>query len=489
MTIALNRTGETDMMRTWNSTLTGRTAALVAALLMMAGPALADPTIVWIGNDYPTDMNADGTVVVGNLGDGSYDVFRWTADSGVVPLGQSTARTIGGGAGSPDVSDDGNHVSASVVDADTLYQTQGIWTKGVGWEFFTPPTNGGLLYGASCWGLSGDGTTATGFYWKDNVNDGGTAQPNTWNRVTDTYEALPFTRNCRVNDTNYDGTLHVGWSERPDGVWCPTVWEDGVLTQLNTRTVSVGIEGISSDETILYGASLDTTNNIPSATIWIRDGLGGWTEQILGALPGTFSGDNGGYVTCRDISADNSIIVGYNAFSRFSQGTFVWTLDEGMMTAEAYFTARGVTLPANYEYGDLAAVSDDGNVYAGFAWDTSTFPYTPHGFVITLNDVSAAPEGPAYRGVALESNYPNPFNPTTAIPVVLERDGAVTLTIYDARGRAVRTLHDGQLVAGRHELVWDGRDASGRQTSSGVYMARLSDDRGIVDSRRMMLVK
>jgi len=256
---------------------------------------------------------------------------------------------------------------------------------------------------------------------------------------------------------------------------------------LNTNSLMSQAEGISPDETLVYGASLDTTTNLSSATVWQRDGLGGWNELILGALPGTFP--DVGYVTCNDITADNSIIVGYNQFSRYEHTAFVWTIDEGLMSAEDFFTARGVVLPVGYDYANVVGVSHNGNVFTGFAWDKSTYPYTVHGFVITLDTVSAAPEAPMYRGVAMEANYPNPFNPTTAIPLVLENDAAVKLTIFDARGRVVRVLHDGALSAGRHELVWDGRDGAGRQTSSGVYMARVSDEKGLVESRRMMLVK
>lgn len=470
-------------------------AIVLVAMTMATGLALAEPSIVWIGPDYPTDINADGTVVVGNRGNGTYDVFRWTAESGVVDLGQSTSQTIGGGAGTPDVSDDGLHVSAAVVNADSTYQTQGIWTKGIGWRYAFPPIppEGGLLDAsvASAWGLSGDGTTITGFYWRPGhggPSGTGSAHANTWSWDDSTFTAYPADDvNCRGNDTNFDGTIVVGWSERFDGVWAPTIWENGGFVKLNTNGLSCQAEGISKDEQIVYGASLDTTTNQCAATIWVRDGLGGWTEQILGNLPGTFP--EVGYVTCNDISEDNTVIVGYNQFSRSSHTAFVWTLDEGLMSAEDFFTARGVVLPVGYDYANVVAVSDNGNVFTGFAWDKSTFPYTAHGFVITLNNVSAVSQAPAYRGVAMEANYPNPFNPTTAIPLVLENDAAVTLTIFDARGRVVRVLHDGALSAGRHEMIWDGRDGTGRKTSSGVYMARVSDDEGLVDSRRMLMVK
>ncbi len=64
---------------------------------------------------------------------------------------------------------------------------------------------------------------------------------------------------------------------------------------------------------------------------------------------------------------------------------------------------------------------------------------------------------------------PNPFNPRTTIALDLPRAGEVSLRLYDIRGRLVRTLHDGQLAEGRHELVWFGDDDTGRALASGVY--------------------
>ncbi len=64
---------------------------------------------------------------------------------------------------------------------------------------------------------------------------------------------------------------------------------------------------------------------------------------------------------------------------------------------------------------------------------------------------------------------PNPFNPRTTIALDLPRAGEVSLRLYDIRGRLVRTLHDGPLAEGRHELVWFGDDDAGRALASGVY--------------------
>jgi flagellar hook assembly protein FlgD len=91
--------------------------------------------------------------------------------------------------------------------------------------------------------------------------------------------------------------------------------------------------------------------------------------------------------------------------------------------------------------------------------------------------------------VRLESARPNPFNPATSLPLVLEEASRVELTIYNIAGRHVRTLHDGMLSAGRNVLVWDGRDDSGSVVPSGVYYARARGGWGATESQRMTLLK
>ncbi len=72
------------------------------------------------------------------------------------------------------------------------------------------------------------------------------------------------------------------------------------------------------------------------------------------------------------------------------------------------------------------------------------------------------------------SNYPNPFNPETAIHFQLPSNTAITLAIYDSRGRLVKTLaQDQPLAAGGHTLIWDGRDQQGHTVPSGMYIYTL----------------
>jgi len=96
------------------------------------------------------------------------------------------------------------------------------------------------------------------------------------------------------------------------------------------------------------------------------------------------------------------------------------------------------------------------------------------------------------RAFGLLQNYPNPFNPSTTI--ALDVPGAagtkqpVILTIYDIRGRHVKTLIDTSLEPGSHLVHWDGRNDRGEQTSSGIYLYTLKAA-GETFTRKMAVLK
>ncbi len=69
--------------------------------------------------------------------------------------------------------------------------------------------------------------------------------------------------------------------------------------------------------------------------------------------------------------------------------------------------------------------------------------------------------------------FPNPFNPSTTIRFALPAAARASVRIYDAGGRLVRTLVDGDLGAAVHAVVWRGDDDAGRRVGSGVYFYRV----------------
>ncbi|MEJ2494713.1 MAG: FlgD immunoglobulin-like domain containing protein [Ignavibacteriaceae bacterium] len=74
----------------------------------------------------------------------------------------------------------------------------------------------------------------------------------------------------------------------------------------------------------------------------------------------------------------------------------------------------------------------------------------------------------------LDQNFPNPFNPTTQIRFGIPESGNVTLKIYNSVGQLVKTLVDGNMSEGYHQVTWDATDNSGSKLSSGVYFYRIT---------------
>ncbi|MDY0337978.1 MAG: C25 family cysteine peptidase [Candidatus Cloacimonadaceae bacterium] len=89
---------------------------------------------------------------------------------------------------------------------------------------------------------------------------------------------------------------------------------------------------------------------------------------------------------------------------------------------------------------------------------------------------------------ALDKNFPNPFNPTTTIRFSLAEAGAVSLNVYNTKGQLVRQLARQDMLSGKHQIVWDGRDDRGNSVASGLYFYRMQSGK-YVQSRKMILMK
>jgi flagellar hook assembly protein FlgD len=57
--------------------------------------------------------------------------------------------------------------------------------------------------------------------------------------------------------------------------------------------------------------------------------------------------------------------------------------------------------------------------------------------------------------------------------VVGESGDHVDISVYDITGRRVKSLADGVLGPGRHDVAWDGRDASGARVRRGMYFIHI----------------
>jgi hypothetical protein len=71
---------------------------------------------------------------------------------------------------------------------------------------------------------------------------------------------------------------------------------------------------------------------------------------------------------------------------------------------------------------------------------------------------------------------PNPFRRSTRLSYSVPRRGNVSLQIFDAAGRNVRTLAGGRSEPGRFSAAWDGRSQAGALVPEGVYLYRYEFD-------------
>jgi hypothetical protein len=82
----------------------------------------------------------------------------------------------------------------------------------------------------------------------------------------------------------------------------------------------------------------------------------------------------------------------------------------------------------------------------------------------------------------LYQNYPNPFNAETRIAFDLPQAGKAAIDLFDITGRKIRTLVDGNLNAGRHEIAVDGSNLA-----SGMYFCRMQAGSRTMTVKMMLL--
>ena len=149
--------------------------------------------------------------------------------------------------------------------------------------------------------------------------------------------------------------------------------------------------------------------------------------------------------------------------------------------AETIFSTHGAA-SADASIGILHAVPEHSTIASSFAlaalqngeWelkDMLGLILDRFGVLEYVNTQVDEPQIPMAR-TSLRG-YPNPFRGQTSLRLELPAKARVDLNIYNLRGQKVRSLATLDLVAGKHELNWDGRDNSGNRLAPGIYFWRL----------------
>lgn len=97
-------------------------------------------------------------------------------------------------------------------------------------------------------------------------------------------------------------------------------------------------------------------------------------------------------------------------------------------------------------------------------------------------------DGPPATAASLLPPYPNPFNPVVTIPVVLDSERRISVSVYDVSGKRIAVVASGYYPAGTNEFAWRGEDSHGRSMQSGIYLIRLESG-GTVSSVKAVLLR
>ncbi len=214
--------------------------------------------------------------------------------------------------------------------------------------------------------------------------------------------------------------------------------------------------------------------NASGAAQWTANGVAICTAAGVQNYPMIMSDGAGGAIIAwndgRNMTDSDIYVQRVNA-----SGAVQWTTD-------------GVAISTATDYQQYPQMASDGAGGAIVTWnDLRNGNWDIYAGRIQASGTTDVP----YAGIAvnaLSQNYPNPFNPATLITFSVRASGEVKLRIYDAAGRALRTLVDGWRGAGEYRMMWDGKRDDGTTVASGVYFYRLKTT-GLTATRKMVLLR
>ncbi|MFC2170380.1 carboxypeptidase regulatory-like domain-containing protein [Calditrichota bacterium] len=130
--------------------------------------------------------------------------------------------------------------------------------------------------------------------------------------------------------------------------------------------------------------------------------------------------------------------------------------------------------PYQYYWTVSAQDNNEGVTYANSIWS----------FVVEdATGLSDSEDLIIPKEFAIESAWPNPFNPLLNIRLAIPQNSDVNVKIFDLLGREVTRLYTGTMTPGYHLLQWKS------SSPSGVYLVNASSSTGWYQTRKVMFLK
>ncbi|HRE40810.1 MAG TPA: SBBP repeat-containing protein [Ignavibacteria bacterium] len=249
--------------------------------------------------------------------------------------------------------------------------------------------------------------------------------------------------------------------------------EYGFLNESNV--IAVGSKG----DVFITGTSESYDSEMDFATIkYNSDGVQQWVRRYSG------SSNSWDYATELVIDSDDNIYVtgssSVSSNSNYNYATIKYN-SEGVEQWVKTYNGSG----NRNDWPNSIAIDRFNNIYVtGYSdstilSETSAFATIKYSQSVGIQNISnEMPEK-----YLLMQNYPNPFNPTTTIKFDIQKQGFVTLKVYDMLGKEVSTLVSDILQPGSYKA-----DFTAEGLTSGVYFYRLVTN-DFSDVKRMMLIK
>ncbi|MCK9212403.1 MAG: alpha-amylase family glycosyl hydrolase [Ignavibacteriaceae bacterium] len=188
------------------------------------------------------------------------------------------------------------------------------------------------------------------------------------------------------------------------------------------------------------------------------------------------SANNSIYAFARNLNSSSEIIIPIHNFSGsvISNPNFY----RNDFTGLAVGTYKLTDLITNNDAGQLTIASN------GAINCTPNISIPAYGSVILKADkLTGINDYKQFTTFKLEQNYPNPFNPVTNINFELPSSGLVKLSVYNLLGEEIKTLINGFMEEGMHNVKFDAKDLN-----SGVYLYKLQSG-GYTQTRKMIVIR
>ena len=123
---------------------------------------------------------------------------------------------------------------------------------------------------------------------------------------------------------------------------------------------------------------------------------------------------------------------------------------------------------------------------SGYLFNINWWKFNPEQTEIVPDENSSPDKTP--HSFFLEQNFPNPFNPQTRIDYQIPETANVNISVYSVSGQLVTTLVNEVKSPGSYSVIWNARDHSGLQLSSGIYLVRMVS-KNYLATGKLILIK